>query len=266
MTESEMLSYLWSVALVSIRVSSLFLFFPFFSSLRIPMTVKIASCFVFSIALLNHAKGSFPADLLNMQVGAGGLVLFIAREFVIGAGMGLVAKAFFQSCLASADWIGTQIGFNMGAVVDPQTETQESSWGIFHDWLAMMVYLALGGHWWSLQAIADSYTLNSALIFTRVSDPSMAALFWIEIGKTFFIWMLKLAGPMLAVVLFLQFSLGVLSKFVPQINLWSVSIPVTLGLGVFAFSMFSPMYGDILSQLFQAERESLYMWLKFLGR
>jgi flagellar biosynthetic protein FliR len=266
MNEAQLMAYMWLLACVAVRVSSLFLFFPFFSSMRIPFMVKAAACFLFSIALLEKAKTSFPVEIIQMKASAGFLIFFVIRELLVGAGMGLIAKAFYDCCIASAEWIGLQMGFNMSAMMDPMGDQHQSSWAIFHDWLAMMVYLSLGGQWWSLRAIADSYQINTESIFQMLADSSRASALWIQVGQQFFFWMVKLAGPMLAVVMFLQFSMGILSKFIPQINLWTVSVPLTLGIGIFAFSVFSPMYGDILGSLFSAQKDGIEMWLRFLGR
>ena len=70
---------------------------------------------------------------------------------------------------------------------------------------------------------------------------------------------------MVVVLLLLQAALGILSKFIPQINIWSVSIPVTIGVGIMLFIILSPIYADALGGLFNVEKESNYLWLKAMG-
>jgi len=52
---------------------------------------------------------------------------------------------------------------------------------------------------------------------------------------------LKLAGPMIAVVLFLNIALGVIGRAVPQINVFVISFPVNILVGLFIFMVSIPL-------------------------
>lgn len=262
---SELIAFFIQVLAVTVRMGTLWMVFPFFSSQNIPVPVKLAGTLAFSVALVPIVGPSLPLWLQSSAPAVADMFFFVIKELIIGLGMGLVARFFFLSCLASAEWVGTQMGFTVAAMFNPSTQTNESPWGSFHNFLALMVFISIGGHAWCLQALIESYSLNTDFVLTNFSKNLNIAGFWIEIGKDFFFWMLKLSGPMVAVVLLLQLGMGVLSKFVPQINLWTVSIPATLGIGVFVFTLFSPMYGDVLGSLFGNARESLYLWVKVVG-
>jgi len=252
------------ILVISVRVGSLWIFFPVLGQAQLPTTVRLAGALTLSIALRPLAAPYLPQWTLAQMPELHEFVYVIAREFVIGAGMGLVSKWMFTTAFASAQWIGGQMGFSQGGIINPEFDSSESAWAEFNQWIALMVFLSIGGHWLFIQAIADSYALDLSNIFTQLTNIK-AAEFWIEIGRRFFFWMLKLAGPLMVVLLLLQGALGVLSRFIPQINMWIVSIPLTLGVGVFVFSLLSPMYGDALQTLFAATHESNYMWLKFIG-
>ena len=256
---------IFQVFLVSLRVGALWMFFPILGQKNVPMMVRLAGAITLSLALFPLAKTHLPPWTLVQLPEMGALVIFIAREIMIGAGMGLVARWTFSVAVSSAHWVGMQMGFSAGGIVNPEFETSESGWAEFHQWLATMVFLGVGGHWLLIQAMADSYKFDMSETFSRLGNTQIATEFWIEIGQRFFFWVLKLSGPMVVVLLLLQAALGVLSRFVPQINVWLVSIPLTIGIGVFVFTLLSPMYGDALQSVFNMGRESNYLWIKFLG-
>lgn len=265
MPSEIMYSYLLSIALISVRVAALFIAFPFFAHAAIPMNIKVFCTMAFSVALYPAISSTLPGWSFSSLPSMSEIFFRVVSDFIIGIGMGLVARWVFSSAIASAHWVGVQMGFSMGGVFSPDMGEDSSSWAEYLNWMAILIFLSVGGHHLILSAIKDSYLIDVANVFSSISSFDRGTAFWIEVGSTFFLWMLKLSAPMIVVVLMLQAGLGVLSKFVPQINLWIVSIPVTLGLGVFVFSILSPMYGDALTELFKIEHEFYYSWIKYLG-
>lgn len=263
--EMMMYAYLLSIALISVRVAALFVAFPFFAHAAIPMPIKVFATLAFSVALYPAIGSSLPQWTLATPPPMSELFLRGVTEFAIGAGMGLVSRWIFTSAIASAHWVGTQIGFSMGGIFSPDTQGDSSAWAEYLNWMAILIFLSVGGHHLILSALKDSYLVDLSTALSSLASSDRGTGFWIETGSTFFSWMLKLSAPMIVVVLLLQAGLGVLSKFVPQINLWIVSIPITLGVGVFVFTLLSPMYGDALTEMFDVEHEFLYAWLKYLG-
>jgi flagellar biosynthetic protein FliR len=252
-------------AMVLLRVGALWMFFPVFGQGAVPAMVRLAGALSLSLALVPAVSGSLPAWTLNTLPGTPELAGFALREFVIGAGMGLVSRWGFASCVAAAHWVGTQMGFSAAGLFDPEFHQSDSSWAEFHNWIAVMLFLGVGGHYLLLQAVVDSYGFRFDDALMQLTNTARGALFWTEVGSRFFVWMLKLAAPLAIVLLLIQGALGVLSKFVPQMNVWSVSMPITLGVGVLVFTIISPMYGDVLGTLFNSSHEMTLLWTRFLG-
>lgn len=253
------------IVMVLMRVGALWSFFPIFGQNSIPRPVRMAGAVTLAVALLPTAVSHLPAWTLARPPLAGELVLFALREFAIGAGMGLAARWIFSVVMTAAHWAGMQMGFSAGGALDPEFQGSDTSWAEFHQWIGMIIFFGIGGHLFLIQALGDSYQFDMSQFGTRLMDPQAGGAFWIEVGSRFFSWMLRLAGPVVVVLLVIQAALGILSKFIPQINVWTVSIPVTIGAGVVVFALLSPMYGDALASLFNLSRETTYLWLKAVG-
>lgn len=266
MTDASLLvAMVLKVAMVSLRMGALWMFFPIFSHGGIPVPVRVAGTLSLSAAMLPLVGHTLPTWGVVHPPQLAELVAFVVREFAFGAGMGLTAKWIFSTAIGAAEWVGHQMGFSAGSMMDPTFETHTTSWSEFHNWLAIMLFFSVGGHWWMIESLASSYRVDITEIFARLSDTQAGLTYWAEVGHQFFIWMLKLAGPMTVVLLLLQASLGILSRFIPQINIWSVSLPITLGLGVLVFSMLSPMYGNALQHMFTATKELDQLWVRYVG-
>jgi flagellar biosynthetic protein FliR len=253
------------IVVVATRLVSLWLFFPVLGTRTIPGPIKIAATLTMSLSLLPLVSPHLPAWSATRLPGLDELVLRLASEFVIGAGMGLVAQWIFSSSLAAAQWVGFQMGFSQGSILQPDLETHESAWTELLNWIAIMLFLGIGGHWFFIQAMADSYTVDTSQVFARLTQSEKLSQLWIEVGTGFFTWMLKLSGPLVVVMLLLQAAMGVLSRFIPQINVWIVSIPLTIGVGVFVFTLLSPMYGDALNGLFESTFNAQHLFIRVLG-
>jgi flagellar biosynthetic protein FliR len=250
---------------VSFRVGAFWIAFPFVVSISLPPMVRVASALTLSLALVPLVGKTLPAWTLINPPQMDELVAYAFREVIIGIGLGFLAKFIFSAAIAAASWIGSQIGISAAAVVNPDFQEADTSWSSFHGWIALMIYLGVGGHWFTLQALAESYQFSFTDFYAHLTNASAGVALWSEVGTRFFSWMLKLSGPMLVVILVLQAGLGVLSKFVPQINIWVVSMPITIAVGIIVFAMSMPLYGETLQKLFSAGMETQYLWLRFLG-
>lgn len=253
------------IAMIFLRAGSLWMFFPIFSQGGIPGNVRLFGGIAFSAALLPLAGPKLPTWSVVAPPDMATMAGFIAREFLVGAGMALAVRWIYASITGASHWVGTQMGFSAGGLLDPEFQASDTSWSEFNQWVATILFFSCGGHLFLIQALATSYSFDLSQFSQTFFDGSQHGAFWIEMGRAFFIWMLKLSGPMVVVLLILQAALGVLSKFVPQINVWSVSIPVTIGAGVLVFSILSPLYGDALGELFKYEIQAQTLWMRAIG-
>jgi len=264
MNIDELFTPILQIFLITLRVGAVWMTFPVLSQNNIPSIVKLSGALALAVALHPAIHANLPPWSATQLPTLANIVYVVSRELIIGLGMGFVAKWIFTSAMAAANWAGMQMGFSAGSILNPETESQESGWAEFHSWVAILLFLGIGGHWLLIRALADSYQIDFSQIFTSLTDPKLSGAFWIEIGRTFFLWMLKLSAPIVVVTLLLQAAMGVLSRFVPQINVWLVSLPITIGAGVIVFTMLSPLYGDALESLMNATQSSSLLWLKML--
>ncbi len=253
------------IVMILFRVAGFWMFFPWVLALTIPTIVRVSSALALSMALLPVVGSKLPLWSSMNPPTFPQVIAFGIKEVMIGVALALVAKWFFASILGAAQWVGMQIGFSAAALMNPDFESGDTAWSQFHGWIGLMIYFALGGHFLTLSALVDSYNFDFTNLFVNLSSKEAGFEFWTQIGQSFFVWMLKLSGPLVVVTLVLQAAMGVLSKFIPQINIWTVSIPVTLAVGVFMSIVILNNYTDVLNGLFGDAREAQDLLLRYMG-
>lgn len=261
----EYLGQILGVLFVFFRVGAFWFLFPLFSERSVPANIRLLTGLGLSIAVYGLVKNSLPVLDMTRLPSDFDLITMVASEVGLGIVMGLIARGAFFAVLAAAEWMSIQIGFSVGQLVDPSTGEGGEGWIELHRWMAVMLFLAIGGQYLLLQAVIDSYQFQFGSFLSTALLNKTQGLFWMDFGQTVLVWVLKLSGPIVLVTLLIQIAFGVLSKFIPQINIWSVSIPVTIGIGVFAFAVMSPFYGDVLGDIVGSSIQNLHNWMKISG-
>jgi flagellar biosynthesis protein FliR len=111
---------------------------------------------------------------------------------------------------------------------------------------ATMVFLASGAHHWLIRALVDSYR---AIGPGAEADLSRAAIPLSAVFVSVFLTALKIAGPILGVLLLCDICLGLVARTTPQLNLLMVGFPVKIGVGVAAVLAALPVIGVVLARL-----------------
>jgi flagellar biosynthetic protein FliR len=222
---------LFSWLLVFLRVSAFLLVLPFFSAVNFPvqMRVALAALVAFLLAPLVAPMAPGRLDFLS-------LLCVMLQELSIGLLLGFISRMVFYAVDLAGNIIATQMGLNMANVFDPassQTEQVPSSILFF---LASVVMLTMDLHHWMLLGFERAYTvlpmgaahLNSALFETVVA----------QTGNVFVV-ALQISAPVIAVAFIITLVFAVLSRAVPQMNVFAESFGIRIvgGLVVFGFTM-----------------------------
>jgi flagellar biosynthesis protein FliR len=217
--------------LVFLRVSAFLMVLPFFSATNFPVTARVALAALTALLLAPFLPG-FPLGQLPF------LSLFgvMIQEVSIGLLLGFVARMVFYAADLAGNIISTELGLNLGAILDPLTGQSSQVPGTILFFLAAVVMLTLDLHHWMLVGFERTYAvlpvggahLNSALFATVVGHTSRI-----------FVVALQIAAPVLAVSFVVTLVFAVLSRAVPQMNVFilSFSFRIIGGLAVFGFTL-----------------------------
>lgn len=208
---------------ISVRLTGLMLFAPFFGSVAIPPRVKAG----FVVAGSALFFPTLAASLSSLRLSEWpGLVL---SELLMGAALGIATNLVFDAVQMAGQVLSTQMGFSLINILDPQTQVESTVMAQFHQTITMLIFLRLNVHLWMLRALGRSFIdlpPGSAHI-TR-----MFTLTAVRAGGEIFNLGIQLAAPVLSATFLTDVTLGLLGKASPQAPLMALGTPLKTLLGL----------------------------------
>jgi flagellar biosynthetic protein FliR len=222
---------LYSWLMIFLRVGAFLLVLPFFSVTSFPPTMRVALSALIAI-LLTPLMPAFLAEKMDFI----SLMSVMLQELTIGLLLGFVSRMVFYAVEIAGNIIASQMGLNMATLLDPVSAQSEQIPASILFFLAAVVMLTLDLHHWVLIGFERTYSvlpmggvhLNSALFESMVAQS----------GKVFMV-ALQISAPIIAVAFVVTLVFSVLSRAVPQMNVFQESFGVRIvgGLVVFGFTM-----------------------------
>jgi len=152
-----------------------------------------------------------------------GLAFFglVLREAGIGVLLGCLLCWPFWVLHAMGNLIDNQRGAMLSSTVDPANGVDTSELANFLQLFAAAVYLEGGGMLLMLETVGHSYRICAPANGCVMNLPSIISLLDVLVSKT-----LVISSPVVATLLISEALLGLLSRYAPQMNAFSVSLTV----------------------------------------
>jgi flagellar biosynthetic protein FliR len=164
----------------------------------------------------------------------------VTSEILIGVLLGGAARILVSSLATAGQAMGFEIGIAFAQTADP-TQTQSGQLlSVFLSLMGVALIFATGLDHMFLQGVAGSYRLIAPGAAPPVGDAAGLAL---EATATSFLVGFQIAAPLIAAGLIFRVGLGVLSRLIPQIQVFFVALPLQImgGLVVLALGLSSGM-------------------------
>ncbi len=226
--------------LVSLRLIGLLAIAPVFGHSAIPLKLRIAMALVIALAVV--ARSSQAAFAPS---GAAELVLAGCAELAIGAVIGLAASVLFAGVQLGAFHISSQMGLSLAEIFNP---TQTESAGVVRPlltFLAVVVFLSIGGHRSLLSALLGSFQAIPPA--TGANAAGMLPVITGVLGASF-VLALKVAGPLLIAMLLATVAMGFIQKTIPQCNLLTTYLPVRALFGMLMLAASVAVISPLMNQ------------------
>lgn len=221
------------------RISPLFVLAPLFSSKLVPARVRgiVAVALAVGLTPVVVAGAELPTD----PWGLGGL---IAKELLVGAGYAFALGALFAALQVAGSFLDTLIGFSFGGLVDPVTGNQSSVLSQMYALVGVLIFIAIGGDAWVIQGLARTYE-----VVGLADAPSLGTLVAgaDEAFAHIFLSAVQVAGPIMLALILTDAAFGVVSRVVPQLNVFGVGFPAKVTVGLLLLGVTLPFVGGWLS-------------------
>lgn len=211
---------------------------PFFGGQAVPAQVKVAVSTALVIVAFPAVTNEIPVDGTTFGFGPFGFVLLIAKEVFVGFTLGFVASLVFQAVAVAGRIVDLQRGSTMGELMAPQLQEQVSQMGQFKLQLAIVVFLAIGAHRFFLSSLIRSVEFIPLTRFPHAGDGASQGVEFIAMASaTVFSLGVQLAVPIILALLLTDLFFGLINRVAPQVNVFFLSLPVKMAMGVFAVAI-----------------------------
>ena len=230
--------------LVFLRMTGMFVVSPIFGRQNLPVYYKVG--FSFFIALI--VSGSVAIEKPGAVDASVMLYAFYAvREFVVGVIIGFIPYLMFSAIYLAGQLIDMKIGFSMVSVLDPVSNIQLPVTANFYFILCMLMFISVNAHHVTILAICRSYGFIPIGRLNLDGDVVRALL---RLFSDIFIVGFRIAAPVVFTVLLTDSALGIISKAMPQINVFMVGMPLKILVGLVIIIVTMPAMLAILGELF----------------
>jgi len=205
--------------LLFFRFTALFIAVPIFSHKNIPMRIKVAMAFFFTVVFYS----SMPP--LEIAINIPTIVVAILSEFMLGLVVGIVLLLAYNVITFAGGIISFMMGFSMASAIDPQTGVSMPIISQFLSLMGLMILLSLDLHHWVLLFVDSS--LKSVPLGGFIMSKDIFH-YVIKAVSNMFLVGFMIAFPIIALSLLADVIFGMLMKTMPQFNLLVIGFPIKI--------------------------------------
>lgn len=230
------------------RLGSMMMLMPAIGETGIPVRVRLVLALAVTVLIYPTSSALYPAGLAANPARLG-LLLF--GEIATGLFVGLAARLVMAAAQVAGTTIANQIGLGFAMAVDPTQGQQGVVIGNFLAVLSVTLVFAFDLHHLAIAGLTGSYRFFRPGDFMPVGDFAEAGVSMIaasfQVG-------VQIAAPFLAFGIVFNLGLGLLSKLMPQFQIFFVSMPLNIGMG---FALLALVLGTIMLWYMEHVREGL---------
>jgi flagellar biosynthetic protein FliR len=231
-TEAQILGWLNPLLWPFLRALALFSAMPILGTRNVPLRVRIGLAGLIAYA----AQPTLPVAPVVALDSALAITL-VAQQAVIGLSLGFAVRLVFASIEFAGEVIGLQMGLNFAGFFDPISAATATATSRFFGTTVAWLFIVINGHLLVIAALVQSFSAfpvgPEPFAFLHQVQPQR----W---GAELFSTGLWIALPLITMLLFVNLVLGAISRVAPQINIFAVGFPVTLGVGLLGLLLTLP--------------------------
>ena len=245
LTEAQLVAWVSPILWPFLRVLAVFTAAPIFSSRAFPLRAKIGLAFLIAFS----AQPSMPSQAI-IDINGPEAFGAVVQQVGIGLAIGFTVRLVFAAFELAGQVVGFQMGLGFAAFFDPASSAQSSAMGRFYANMAALLFLALNGHLMVIMAVVHSF---AAFPVDQNFLQALASMKLQTLGAELFASAFWIALPVIAMLMFANLALGIVSRVAPQMNIYAIGFPVTLAVGLVGVAATLPL----LEQPFAALMEQM---------
>jgi len=211
-----------------------------------PPTLRLAAAVLVTAVLAPTLAGQTPP----MPRDLGAIVPLIACEIIVGLMLGGGARLMMSALQVAGATAGIASGLGFAQQVDPIASQPAAIFSGFFSLMGVVLVMSAGLHLVMIEAAVDSYTIFPPGKLPLVGD---ASVFVIDAVANSFRLGIQIAAPVVIFSLIFNIALGLVSRLLPQIQVFMIAMPLSIMLGLAVIAL--GMGGGLLVWLGEMDRQ-----------
>ncbi|MGA7723529.1 MAG: flagellar biosynthetic protein FliR [Ignavibacteriaceae bacterium] len=247
------------VLLIFLRILAAFVAAPIFGHQAIPPLVKVFLSLIISyIVFLTIDKSRIIVEY-NMAW----IFTNAVKEIISGLLMGFMLNFVFHGISYSGTLIGVQMGLSMSEVLNPMDNLSENVVGNIFFYASIIILFLINGHHYIISGLVYSFSVFQIGKFT-INESVYQLL--INYSASVFIIAVKIVSPLIASYFLIHIAEGIIGKVIPQMQVFFVAQPLTIGVGFMLLISLVPVYIYVIKYLLRGYEDNLYLLIKAMGQ
>lgn len=214
---------------------------PFWGSPLVPGQVRIYLALLVSALLMPVVRAPIPPDAAASLFA---LVFSVASELMLGFIFAYIAVLLFAAVQMAGQLVDIQVGFGIANVFDPVSGAQVTLIGQVLYMAAIFVFILLDGHHMMMKGLADSFSI--APPGRPFSGVEPVQLLVERGGSLMFILAAQVAAPAMTALFLVNLAMGLVSRVLPQINIFLVGLPLNVGIGLLVLAASMSIFPSVM--------------------
>ena len=235
--------YITNFIFILLRAGIFISLFPVIGSKQFPAQFRIGLAVFISLLL---------TPVVNFEIAENNIPLLVMKEIVIAVALGLSVRFVFMAVNMAGTFVSYAMGMSIATVFNPEIG-RDTLISQIYGILAMLFFLAVDAHHNLIYIFIKSFeVLPAGQLNLKPLLPEIVSL-----GSGFFVLALKLAAPVMVGLVIVHMLSGFLYKAAPQMNIFFVTMPLNIMLGIVLIILSLPVFEHVLNISFSDLRNEM---------
>lgn len=246
------------VILIFIRISTALISSPIFGSKIVPTIPKlflsIVLAYIVYLTIDKNAITSVPTGYM--------IVILSIKEAITGLVIGFMLQFVFWGVSYAGTLIGFDMGLTMAEVFNPSSDVNNNIVGEFLYYGALMIFFIINGHHYIISSLKFSFSVIPLGKFTLTKPVYDLIVIY---SSSIFIIAVKIASPIMVSFFLIHIAEGIVARIIPQMQVFFVTQPLKIGIGLLMLAAITPLYLYIIKNLLQDYEGKLFSLIEAMG-
>jgi len=246
---SFLAGFLWPL----MRIGSIFVAAPIFSSRQVPARWRAALALVITWLVMPILPPMPVVETFSHEA-----LLIAVQQIAIGVLIGFILQLVFASLVFAGQVMAYSMGLGFASMMDPQNGVQVPVVSQFYLILVTLLFLVLNGHLILIEVVVDSFATMPVAVDGLSRNTLWDFVIW---GGRVFSGGLLMALPVVTALLVTNLGMGIITRAAPQLNIFAVGFPMTMMIG---FVIMWATVPDLLNNFGELVDEGFQVAMRYL--